>query len=434
MGVLIRRPVRPAARRAAAALLAACALAGASCAKLDPIGPPLAVTGDADFSRYVAIGTSVSMGIQNGGLVDEFQRNSFPALLAARTGANGGNFVQPLVASPGIPPVLELAGFTPTGLPILASRPGAPPAAPYVPRPASGYSNLGISGAVLASALTKTSGNDPTFYFDLVLQGQGTMIRQAIAQDPTFVTVELGVNDAVRVLVGGGDPALLLDPATFETQYTQIMDSLALGAPAARLALFNVPDVTRIPYANAIRLDQSFVPVPGGPAVAFRLRDGAGLLPDSALVLLPAASLVALGYGSPAPGAPPLPDSLVVTVAERRAIAQAAAAYSATIARAAAARGAALVDEAALFDRAFKSGVRVGGASYTFAFLSGGLFSLDGIHPTSLGHGLLANEAIRAINARFGATIAPVDVASLAAPQAPAAVPLAPIAFEDGHR
>jgi lysophospholipase L1-like esterase len=427
-----RRGLGIAARTAAGAAFAAL-LATTGCGKLDPIAAPEPVTGQADFTRYVAIGTSVSMGIQNAGLVDEFQRTSFPALLAERVGANGDSFVQPLVASPGIPPVLELTGVTPNGLPILTPRPGAPPAAPYVPRPANGYHNLGISGAVVANALAKTSGDDPTFYFDLVLQGQGTMIRQCLAQDPTFVTVELGVNDAVRCLIGGGDPGLLLSPAAFEAEYDQVMDSLALGAPDAKLALFNVPDVTRIPYATAISVVQRIPASPTTPEVIFRLRDASGPLPDSALVLLEAAPFVQNGYGSPAPGAPPLPDSLVITVTERRAIAQAAAGYSAAIARAAAAHGAALVDEAALFDGAYRNGVSVGGASYTFTYLSGGLFSLDGVHPSSLGQGLLANEAIAAINRTFGATIAPVDLGALVRPVAPLRT-LPVVAREDGHR
>ena len=428
----MRARIRPIA---SVALLAGVLLGAAvlGCAKLDPIAAPTPITGQADFTRYVAMGTSVSMGIQNAGLIDEFQRFSFPALLAARAGANGGGFVQPLVASPGIPPVLELTGLTPSGLPILTPRPGFPPAAPYVPRPANGYHNLGISGAVVANALAKTGGDDPTNYFDLVLQGQGTMIRQCLAQNPTFVTVELGLNDAVRCLVGGGDPGLLLAPAAFEAQYGQVMDSLALGAPNARIAVFNVPDVTRVPYANAIALVQT-VPGPGGAPITFRLRDASGPLPDSSLVLLPAVELILAGYGSPAPEAPPLPDSLVITIAERLAIAQTAAGYSNAIARAATTHDAALVDQAALFDRAFRSGVRVAGARYTFTYISGGLFSLDGLHPTSLGQGLLANEAITAINRKFGATIAPVELRQLIGIPYDPPAPFAVSGHEPSHR
>jgi hypothetical protein len=44
----------------------------------------------------------------------------------------------------------------------------------------------------------------------------------------------------------------------------------------------------------------------------------------------------------------------------------------------------------------------VGGITLTSAFLSGGLFGYDGIHPTDLGYALIANEWIRLINSRGG--------------------------------
>ena len=40
----------------------------------------------------------------------------------------------------------------------------------------------------------------------------------------------------------------------------------------------------------------------------------------------------------------------------------------------------------------------------------GGLFSLDGIHPTNTGYAIIANEFIKALNHRFHAGIPPVDV------------------------
>jgi lysophospholipase L1-like esterase len=389
--------------------LALVALAVGACSGLDPIERPEPVTGQADFSNYVAVGTSISMGIHSAGLVEEFQRTSFPALLAEATGANGGNFVQPLVSNPGIPPLLEFVGFGIEGGLVFAPRPGVPPAGSFVPRPADGYDNLGISGAVLANALAKTSGDPPTNYFDLVLQGQGTMIRQALAQGPTFITVELGVNDAVRAVLRGSD-APLITSGEFQALYTQVMDSLTAGAPGARLTLMNIPSVTDLPFVTAVPLDVN----PGGGTLV-RLRDATGPLPDGARILLTATPLIQDGYGFPFP-APPLPDSLVITLAERQNIEAAVASYNAVIAQQASARGAALADAFALFARLHSFGVRIGGASYTTAFLTGGIFSDDGIHPSSLGQGLLANEFIRAINARFGGTIAPVDLAPLLDP------------------
>ena len=90
------------------------------------------------------------------GVVEDLQRSAFPPLVADAAGANGGSFVQPLVPTPGILPVLQVTGLTPSGLPIITPRPGAVPAGPSTPRPIGGYDNLGISGALAASALTKT--------------------------------------------------------------------------------------------------------------------------------------------------------------------------------------------------------------------------------------------------------------------------------------
>ena len=44
------------------------------------------------------------------------------------------------------------------------------------------------------------------------------------------------------------------------------------------------------------------------------------------------------------------------------------------------------------------------------AFITGGAFSLDGVHPNGRGYALIANEFIKAINAKFGSTIPYVDV------------------------
>lgn len=381
------------------------------CSSLDPISPPATVTGNADFSSYVAIGTSLSMGIQSNGLVEDLQANSFPAQVARATGANGGSFAQPLIPTPGILPVLEVTGFTATGLPILAPRPGAIPSAPSTPRPADGYDNLGISGAVLTNALTKTSGDAPTDYFDMVLQGQGTMVRQCIAQSPTFISVEFGSNELIGAVLKG-DPLFMVPALQFETSYDQLLDSLTAAAPTAGMVLVNVPNLPDIAYATAVPLD---VRVPVGPPGNFgtvRLRDAAGPLPDGSRILLPAAALIPGGYGFPDP-APPLPDSLVLTPLEVAIIQGAVDEYNAIIATFAQQNGFALADFNGALARAHTDGFVVGGVRYTTAYVAGGLFSLDGVHPSSLGYGLVANEVVRAINTTYGATIPLVDLAPL---------------------
>jgi hypothetical protein len=63
------------------------------------------------------------------------------------------------------------------------------------------------------------------------------------------------------------------------------------------------------------------------------------------------------------------------------------------------------VDWNALATSIAAEGYSVGSVTYTNDFVTGGLVSLDGIHPTDLGHAILCNTLIDAVNAQFGATI-----------------------------
>jgi hypothetical protein len=76
-----------------------------------------------------------------------------------------------------------------------------------------------------------------------------------------------------------------------------------------------------------------------------------------------------------------------------------------------------LVDAFALFDDFRTTGVDVrgdGSLVLTTRYL-GGLFTLDGVHPTRTTHALVANAFIEAMNTGLGTAIPPVNVAAVAA-------------------
>jgi phospholipase/lecithinase/hemolysin len=89
------------------------------------------------------------------------------------------------------------------------------------------------------------------------------------------------------------------------------------------------------------------------------------------------------------------------------------ASYNQVIQQQATAVGATLVDMHTYFGT-LQAGVSINGYTATTAFL-GGLFGLDGIHPTNTGYALLANQFIAALNAKFGSSIATVNVGTVAA-------------------
>jgi hypothetical protein len=142
-------------------------------------------------------------------------------------------------------------------------------------------------------------------------------------------------------------------------------------------------------------------------------------------VLLTAADSLAIGTGIPVggynyvnPPAPgngrPLLDSQVLDAAETASLQTTIDAYNMSIRTRAASYGAAVVDLNALLEQANSTGVRFQGTTYTTAYIKGGLFSLDGVHPTDLAHGFIANLMIDAVDATFGAHIPEVNLSASA--------------------
>lgn len=74
---------------------------------------------------------------------------------------------------------------------------------------------------------------------------------------------------------------------------------------------------------------------------------------------------------------------------------------------------AAVVDLNGLLKTLAARGYTAAGKHLTTNFL-GGLFSLDGIHPTNTGYAILANIYIEAMNTAFGTKIHEVNIPSVA--------------------
>jgi hypothetical protein len=241
------------------------------------------------------------------------------------------------------------------------------------------------------------------------------------------VSFEYGTNELLGPAArGSGTPAV--PPAIWAGLLHVTLDSLDLNCPNAKKLLVNVMDVTKTPFFNTlppVELDAA-----GRPTSKFLL----GVNPGDRVTLRAIDSLrIGVGYdigdvsymsGLAVPGTGrPLPGSLVLDPTEVASIQLATDQYNAAIAAEAAARGYALLDAHALLDRFAASGVRFAGATYTTAYLTGGLFSVDGVHPTDLFHGLLCNEMIAAVNAQFGSRIPPLDLSRVMTPTSSSLVP-----------
>ncbi|ULC59906.1 G-D-S-L family lipolytic protein [Flaviramulus sp. BrNp1-15] len=98
----------------------------------------------------------------------------------------------------------------------------------------------------------------------------------------------------------------------------------------------------------------------------------------------------------------PLADKWVLTPEEQEEIKTATDAFNATIQAAASSAGLAFVDANMLMQQLDAGGFTDGDYTLTSSLVTGGAFSLDGVHPTARGYALIANEFMKAIDAAYG--------------------------------
>ena len=89
------------------------------------------------------------------------------------------------------------------------------------------------------------------------------------------------------------------------------------------------------------------------------------------------------------------------------------ASYNSTIAIASINYNFELIDIHDFFKLIDQNGYTSDGVNFTSEYINGGIFSLDGIHPTSQGYGIIANKFIEKINSVFKAEIPLINVADI---------------------
>ncbi|MDQ5928426.1 MAG: hypothetical protein QG594_200, partial [Bacteroidota bacterium] len=270
---------------------------------------------------------------------------------------------------------------------------------------------------------------------------------------------------------GNSDPATyatndITDPTVFATVYTSLVTNLTAGG--AKGVVANLPAITALPYFTTVPYNPIPLDIPtitllmdattgygkynGGIqyALANKLisadeaarrtisfQAGAGnavVIEDSYLtnlvaygipsyrqatkedlLVLPSSSFVGKTVG----GDPkkingvsvPLEDKWVLSKNEVAEIKVATDAFNLKIKAMADAKGLAFVDTNIILNNLTSAaGLKSNGFTLTSAFVTGGAFSLDGIHLTARGYAYVSNAFIEAINLKFGSTLKKVDI------------------------
>lgn len=441
-------------------------------------------TGSADFTRYVALGDSLTAGFSSNSLIYTHQATSPGRLLHIQAGADG-TFEQPYVEPPGLWPELYLYSLSdplliaPTLFPELEwpdwdfdLQDPAPGSFPnfYLGQPLAylPYDNLGIPGMGVVEADSVTCDGPlelltaSPFYCTILRNpecepvfndpaagvcgptgaGSHTALEQALVIQPTFMTVWLGSADVLGAVISGVviESVTITPLPVFTAAYPDIIEQISDAG--IQMAIANVPDATNTPWATTI---PTFLvdPVTGEPVydsgtgeLVFLLgTTGAGVertLTMQDRVILPASALLSDGDGIPViygGNGTFLPDDVILDADELGTIQTRIDGFNAVIATEAQDAGAALVDAYSRMNEIIDDGVILGGLRFTDDFLTGGLFGYDGIHPTNLGYGIVTQWFVDAINRTYGGSIPPVDLGPLVFGSIPEASSLGNILF-----
>lgn len=392
--------------------------------------------GTADFSKFIAVGNSLTSGYADNGLYLEGQKVAFPNLMAEQFKlVGGGDFTSPFFSTEQENgsgyiklkslvdgnPVMELVTDK------LAIRGKSPSGGPLYTKYTEPIQNLGVPGMRLdmsmAPAIGTVAGNP---YFERLLP-DGTSpalkyVEYASSHEHTFFSFWLGNNDVLGYAMNGAaeseDPTKkLTDLPTFEFAYNTFITKLTEKGSKGVVA--TIPDVTSIPFMNTVttaRLNAAVEAASGGAAknvfIATKTGPRAATAEDLFVLTFPTALLgvpndLKIPYGMHPMN--PIEDKYVLDKAEVAAVTARVKAYNDKIKAIATSKDLAIADVHAFLNKV-KSGYNYNGVHISAAFITGNAFSLDGVHLTPMGNAIVANLFIDAINSKYDSKISKLDI------------------------
>lgn len=384
-----------------------------------------------NFSKYIAVGNSLTAGFADGGLYLEGQQVAFPNLVAEQMKSHGGGEFNT--------PFFSEAQSNGSGYIRLAALENGRPVTENVteklaytaPNVLAKYSgseihNLGVPGMRLDHS-GQGIVSAANMYFARLLPD--TDLGRVSYQDfvdnrnHTFFSFWLGNNDVLGYATNGAvddNPAgttALTSVAVFKAVYTQFINKLTANGQKGVIA--TIPDVTNIPYLTTVTrqalldaasqaagttIENLYIATKTGPRAA--TDQDLFVLPFSSAGLLGKPNTQQIPYGFHPLN--PIEDKYVLDEAEVQNLRTHINELNKFITEIGQQKNLAVADVNALLSR-LKTGIIYNGVAVSSAFVTGNAFSLDGIHLTPMGNAIMANLIIDAINAKYGTKLEKID-------------------------
>ena len=253
--------------------------------------------GSADFTKYVAVGNSLTAGYADLGLYRDSQLNSYPNILAGQFATvGGGSFTQPLfteaqAAGSGYSKLIRVPSLAdPTSL-ITSIGQVAPGAVrgtstnggSLYTKFTDANQNLGVPGIRTADILTVGYGSAAgNAYFERLVADPTTTYFQYVSNNltnATFFSCWLGNNDALGFATSGGITPLTTT-ALFTTNFTAIMNKLTEGGRKG--VVIGIPNIITAPYFSTLSIPLVLAQInlllkPTTPITALYIQTGTGV-------------------------------------------------------------------------------------------------------------------------------------------------------------
>jgi hypothetical protein len=396
--------------------------------------PPIS-KGEIDPTRFVMLGGGHVAGYMNDGLYFEGQQNSLANIIAQQFATvGGGGFHQPMVdqSSIGISSNLlapmklgyktDCKGVTSLSPIRIAAQGDLSIFNQNIYSTSALFGNYGIPGLKLSDVFSNSFAASNPFFGRIASSSTTRVIDDAFASQPTFFSLFLGLEEVLSYAKSGGTIDNMPSNSLFASDYEQVLQIAT--ANGAKGVITTIPDVSEMPYfttipwngltldaANNTTLNAIYNPL----GYYFQVGSNPFMIVDSTandfavrqilsnellLLSLPLDSVKCNQMGVLFP----IRDEFVLDTGELQYLRSVITGYNQVIRDLAAEYNLAVVS-ADEFSSKLKSGFVYNGVTMSSKFVSGGAYSLDGIHLNEKGNALLANEFIKSINQKYKSRI-----------------------------
>jgi len=406
--------------------------------------PPVIQSGDADFTRFVAIGDGYLAGYQDGALFKDAQSRSISALVfSSMKQAGSGGFNQALMPDNS---GLGISSKPWEGMYVTASQMGDRTDCEGVVSlgPVKTFHTVGSAQSYL-DPVSISSLDDFTFPFarmrDLLNSnfhtqnvfynrvaasfGNVAVLNAALSRNPTFFMAWPGLEDIYQYARNGGRGVSILTASDFSMYLDSLLGPLSLAGADGVIA--TIPELDAFPYYTTIPWDiadlnqedadtSTYIYANAGMThISFHVGKNGLVIEDAAApfgyrqmidgdyftLTVPTDSMKCYYYGLIANT---IHDRYVLDTSEVSLINSRIVQFNNLIRQKAAQYNLAVADMNSYFNKV-KTGVLSQGVLFTNEFARGGFFGLDGYYPTQKGAALIANQFILAINSYYHSSL-----------------------------